>query len=150
MKVDILDSAALQRLESLESSISPWPEVLASSPDSQILTSFARRYYCPHTTAFVVSWDLQTGGVVSAIDYKGPCDVNTKKAHITYVRNGKMVEALSQYASSIIISIYDVISGVHIHDADQPAYKIWTHGESLRFATLKLTRITNWRVGLAP
>ena len=76
--------------------------------------------------------------------------------------NGKMVAVLSRYKSPII-SIYDVVSGVYMHDVyhDPRAnldldsgtlyvYKIWTHGESLRFATPEPMGITIWEVGLAP
>ena len=128
-------------------------------PDSRMLTSFVRRSYC-QAGGFLVSWDLQTGGVVSAIELEGPREMLTGKAYITYSVNGKAVAVLSRYESSTIISIYDVISGVYMHNVDHPAlanpdlpletryvFKIWTHGESLRFATPGSTAITIWEVG---
>ena len=143
--------------------ISPRLEALAFSPDSRILTSFIRGDYSPNTGGFVVSWDLQTGGVVSAIEWKGPCDANVGRAQITFSRNGKMVAVLSRYESSTIVSIYDVVSGVYTHGIDHgalanldlalgalPVYKIWTHGESLRFTSPRHAGIAIWEVGFAP
>ena len=166
MRVDILDSATLQQLQSLEFSrgITPDPEALAFSPDSRMLTSFIRGNYNPGTGGFVVSWDLQTGGVVSAIGWKRPGDAKVWSTHLAYSMNGKMVAVLSRYESSTIISIYDVASGVdNIFDVELGArtnldldlgapyvYKIWAHGESLRFATPEPTGITIWEVELVP
>ena len=128
-----------------------------------MLTSFVRGYYYPDTGGFVVSWDLQTGGVISAIEWRGPRDLEVGRGQIAYFPNGRIVASLSRYSSSTAISIYDVVSGVHMHDVDHLArpnpdpdlrapymYKIWTHGESLRFATPESTGITIWDVGLAP
>ena len=164
-RVCVLDPATLQRLQSFEFSpgMSQRSEVLAFSPDSRTLTSFIRGHYLPFTGGFVVSWDLQTGGVVSAIEWKGPQDAQAGNAHITYSKNGKMVAVLPQYKSFTTISIYDIVVGVHLHDVDLGtrknqklpsgallAYTIWTHGESLRFATPEPTGITIWQVGFTP
>ena len=162
MKVDILDSGTFQRLHSLEfpRETLVYSEAPIFSPDSRMLTSFIRGYHYRDTGGFVVSWDLQTGGVVSAIEWKGPRDTKVGRARITYSMNGKTIAVLSRYTSSTIISIYDVLSGVHTHDIDHLApasalrtpymYKIWAHGESLRFATPGPTGITILEVGFAP
>jgi WD40 repeat protein len=153
-KVHTLDSATLQQLQSLEfpPKTPASPQALIFSPDGRILT-------CSGGTArgaFVTSWDLQTGGVVSAITRRGPG--GQKKSRITYSTNGKTVGVLHHFDFASFISIYDVVSGVHTHDiyhgarkdrhsvADPPPYDIWTHRESLRFATAKQTTITVWEV----
>ena len=161
--VDVLDSTTLERLHRLEppQEMSVYSEALVFSPDSRMLTSFVRNDNLD--TGSVVSWDLQTGGVASVIDWKGPPDTKVGKAHITYLGNGRMIAVLSRYDSSTIISIYDVVSGVHMHDVDHLAltnpdltlespyvYNIWTCGASLRFATPGPTAISVWEVGITP
>lgn len=164
-RVDILDSPTLQRFQNLEFSqkISPPPEALTFSPDSRTLTSFIREHCSPYTTVLVVSWDLQTGGVVSTIEWKGTLDTKVERAQITYSMNGRMVAVLSRYKFSTAISIYDIESGRYTHDIDyrthtnlylgsgtQHVVKIWVHEESLRFATHGPLAITIWEVGFAP
>ena len=165
--VDILDSATLQLLKSLDFPRDVYPSssaALAFSPDCHILTSLLRRYDRPGTeSAFVVSWDLQTGGVVSSIEWQRPHNKAVWGAQIAHSTNGKIAAVLSKDRSSVIISIYDVFSGVYSHDIDYClrtdqdlalgtpcVYKIWTHGESLRFATAGSTTITILEVGFAP
>ena len=160
--VDILDAATLQRLQSFEfSQPSSLPQrALAFSPDSRTLTSFIHCGPLQPAHGIVVSWDLQTGGVVSTIHWEGAAEY-MGYTYIAYSMNGRMVAALCLYQSSTVISIYDIASGVHLHDihnctyADpdfgaQRVYKFWTHGESLRFATPGSKGITIWEVGFAP
>ena len=164
MLVDILDSVTLQRLQSLEFSreIPPHPAALVFSPDSRMLTSFTHNDH-KDQYGFVVSWDLETGGIVSVIERKEHPDTKIGNVHITYSMNGKVVAVLLQYTSSTTISIYNVVSGAYTHDVDHslhknPAlgleapcvYKIWTHEGSLRFATPEPTGIIIWEVGFAP
>ena len=163
--MDILDSVTLRRLQTLEfpREISTRPEALIFSPDSRTLTSLTCNYYQADPGGFVVSWDLQTGGVVSAIEWTGPRDTNVGGTRITYSMDRKVVAVLFRYQSSSIISIYNVVSGVYMHDVDLRAltnqdlvsgapyvYNIWTHGESFRFATTEPEGITIWEVGFAP
>jgi WD40 repeat protein len=155
--VDILDSATLQRLQNLTSSYRSIV-ALAFSPDCRLLT-------CNHfygSVGFIVTQDLQTGGVVSAIWWESPRDRIMGKCQITYLTNGNMVASVYRHSSSTIISIYDVVSGVYMHHVDHLArtnldpdfapyvYNIWAHGESLRFATPESMGITIWEVGLVP
>jgi WD40 repeat protein len=162
--VDILDSATLRPLQSLEFSqeLPLKSEAFAFSPDSRTLTSLVRG----HRNAegwFVVSWDLQTGGVVGAIEWKAPRSSGVEKIYITYSMNGKAVSILSVNGYFAIIPIYDVVSSVHIHNVDhrtrtnpdlrleaQYAYNSWAHGESLRFATLGPAGVTIREVGFTP
>ena len=161
--VEILDSATLQRLQSLEfpSDIAGYPQALIFSPDGQILTCSVCRGYWDREVA-VISWDLQTGGVVSAIKRQGPEAPATGNHCITSSSNGTMVAVLYRYRTAATISIYDVVSGVHLHDVDRGVYTdpnsqvglrlydVWTHGESIRFAAAHPTTVTIWEVGFAP
>lgn len=165
MTMDILDSATLQRIQCVEfSQETPvYPLAFAFSPDSRTLTCSGRDHDDPKQGMFVVTWDLQTGGVVSAIRWQGPNTFMVRNPTITYSKEGRVVGLLYWYHTTVIISVYDIISGVHIHDLDLSAHirhmqdsssgssphfcDIWTHGESLRFATVDPTAITIWEVG---
>ena len=157
--VDILDSATLQRIQRLDLPNKLSLEALAFSPDSRMLTAFVHDDNLG-TGGTIVSWDLQTGGVVSTVECEGPHDSKVWGVHITYSMNGKMVAVLSQHYHSSTISIHDVIHGESMPSVVYGArmnpdldlktcfvYKIWTHGESLRFATPGPMRITIWEVG---
>ena len=167
MRVDILDSATLQRFRSLEFpwELPPLPdtetEALAFSPDSRMLTAFIPGRHYQERNQIVVTWDLQTGGTVSVFERGGFPGIPERNTHVTYSTDGKMV-AVSRpaYESSAAISIYDVVSGVYMFDVDPCAgmnpdpvlealyvYKIWAHGESLRFAAPEPAGITIWEVG---
>ena len=162
-RVDILDSATLQQLQSLKfpRHINTNYEDLVFSPDSRMLTSLVRNRY-KDSGEFIVSWDLQTGGAVSEIRRgisPGPW-ANT--ARITYSTDGKVVAILFQCDTSTTVSIHDVVSGVHMHDVyhslctipDQSfgapyQCKIWAHGELFRFAAPEPKGISIWEVGFA-
>ena len=111
------------------------------------------------TLILILTWDLQTGGVVSTIARQGVDD--QYKSRVTYSRDGRTIGVLHCNPTPII-SIYDVVSGAHTHDVhhgapevhrqetDQPSYDIWTHEGSLRFVTADETTITIWEVGFTP
>ena len=77
---------------------------------------------------------------------------------ITFSIGGKIVAVLSRYFTSVTISIYDVVSGVYMHDLDLQAYMdpqpvpygIWAHGQSFRFVTPGRLGVTIWEIGSAP
>ena len=160
----VLDSATLQRLQILEAprEISLLPCRLIFSPDSRILTCCSSDYKQP----FVVSWDLQTGGVVGVITWQRPewnitVDFHdAKTVTITYSADGKMVGVFYCYLSvndnyrvTTNLSICDVASGVYMHSHSFDGGEIllpnniWTHGESLQFVTAGAKTITIWEVG---
>ena len=220
LMVDILDSATLERLQTLETpqGISRFHTALAFSPDSRVLTCSSGGGYGSNQELHAVSWDFQTGGIVSIIRWRGFGRDTIGRPSITYSTNGRMVGVCYWYPGSAMISIHDVVSGVHMHShslgcpfvkADispnnspaldvgsvsdggsasdsssvsdtgsvsdnslvsrnnpapnegpvsskdpvsvssnsQVSNNIWTHGESLRFATVGLTTITIWEVG---
>ena len=159
--VDILDSTTLQRLQTLEfpQDVPVSPNALVFSPDSHILTCAGSVYnvrnQTPFQTSFVVSWDLQTGGVASVIRLQRPewrfCGIPS----MAYSVDGKMVGVhcnSGNCTSSIFIC--DVSSGVLIHPhsyKDEISLKdsiwalrnpIWTHRESLHFVTADKATIT--------
>ena len=147
MRAEILDSVTLQRLQSLEFSLekSIHSSFLAFSPDGRMLTSFARPLHHDDMEGFVISWDLQTGGIVGAIECKANNGTRLWNSRITHSMNGQMVALLTRYEFSTVISVYGVVSGIHTHDIYHNAwanpdltlgapfiYDIWTHRESLR------------------
>ena len=161
--VNVLDSATLHLLQSLKFSQESLlePMALAFSPDSRTLTSFLCGY--PDTRWFVVSWDLQTGGVVGAIEWGGLRYSNSNFAYMTHSTSGETVAILSVLDRSVSISIYDISSSVYMHDVFRRApsniglssispncYNIWTHGELLRFSTPEPTGITIREVAFTP
>jgi len=115
--VDILDSAFLQRLQTLDTpqGIHTSRRSFAFSPGSRMLSCSSMGSFRQNRKLSLVSWDLQTGGIVSVIrgeqldrDIKG---IPT----MTYSTNGKMVGICYWYPDPAVISIYDVVSGVHMH-----------------------------------
>ncbi|KAF9786304.1 hypothetical protein BJ322DRAFT_780531 [Thelephora terrestris] len=158
MTVDILDSVTLQRLQSLK--CAPGMEnfahckALIFSPDSHLLTCVGSLY----PNVCIVSWDLQTGGVVSAIteDDQQPGWLPV----VTYSNNGKMIGVSDLYTGYFMISIYDVVSGIHMYNIEPAVHggfypsgrvlAVWTHGESLRVATTEPEPITIWEVRFTP
>ena len=154
MAIGILDSVTFQQLQTLEfpQTISKSSRALSFSPDGCILTCFSQGYKgCFNGELFVVSWDLQTGGVASIIRWQAPEQSVVGNPSITYSANGKIVGILHQHCGGANIFICDVASGVYMHShplsSDIPLSKgIWTHGESLQFATADTTTITIWAV----
>jgi WD40 repeat protein len=163
MVVDILDSMTLQKVQTLKLKDECYPNnrALSFSPDSHMLTS--GHFSTWPFEAFVVTWDLQTGGIISAINKSLNVHYPTN-TFITYSTNGKMVGILYQDYFTFIISIYNVVSGVHMQDVYHYTHNnptpyhlpdfqywcnIWTQGGSLRFATTTPMAITIWEVRFA-
>ena len=165
MRVEILDSATLQLLQNLEFSLekSTCSSFLAFSPDGRMLTSVIRPLRRNYMGGFIISWDLQTGGIISAIQCNANNATEVWTARITHSMNGQMVALLTLYESSTVISVYDIVSGIHTHDIyhitfTNPdltlgtpfVYDIWTHKESLRFAIAGPTEIEIREVVFTP
>ena len=148
--VDVLDSATLQRLQTLEI-----PQAMS--------TSFARPVFSPDSRslclstshgheASIVSWDLQTGGIASIIRWPARVILG---APITYSANGRMVGIFHRrpgHSKESHIPICDVVSGVPIYsrpfnDVVPLSGYLWAHDESLRFATGDAATFTIWEVG---
>ena len=162
VKLEILDSVTLQKLQSLEFPEGGRNMSLTFSPDSHVLTASGTHQGTP----LVVCWDLQTGGVAGVIrdqpgsgNQAGSGDQAGSRTHvrsrnragsgypavehpIAYSTNGKMITVprYDRNARAIIISIYDAVSYQYMHDLHpitNPIYRgLWVYGESLRFATI--------------
>ncbi|KAF9646640.1 hypothetical protein BDM02DRAFT_2987686 [Thelephora ganbajun] len=95
-----------------------------------------------------MSWDLQTGGLVGAIELE---DIRTCLS-VTYSVCGTMFATLFHSGPAFVISVHNVLFGMHIYSRSvdgRPLNEIWTHGEYLRFATMESGSITTWEVGFA-
>ena len=155
--VDVLDSATLQRLQTLESpqDVSIDWRLLAFSPDSRLLTCCSGPCSCSlDEELFAVNWDLQTGGVANVIRLRPKFECSTMRS-IAYSTDGKMAGVLYYDYLRLRhsgIFVIDVTSHMLVHshslnDTRPLSKRIWTHGESLRFATADATTITIWEVG---
>ena len=152
MTVDLLDPVTLQKFKSLEFQFSSIGTLLFS-PDGHMLTASGHLGF---EEVFVVSWDLQTGGVVSTtkhplsvggyslsthpkpsrpFSYLEPCG--------TYSADGKFVGIYCWWGyndtTTSEILIFDVTTGMHMHSHlissgfEQARGNIWTQGESFQF-----------------
>lgn len=153
--MDILDSVTLQHLQTLKSppGISTVHRALTFSPDSHILTcSSGSSSAFLDQELFVVSWDLQTGGIASVIRWKGPAQDDLGNTSITYSADGRMVGVLHQYPNTARIFICAIASGKYmgfhlLNDGILLSNDIWTHGESMQYTTTNTAAIIIWEIG---
>jgi len=144
-RVEILDAATLMRLTVLEFPMGDLDHTnwLIFSPDGRLLTSFV---YC-EVGGKLISWDLQTGVVVSAIS----AEEERNYRSIAYSACGTIFGFLS-HGSDVTVNTYNVLSGTHIcsHLVEGLVKgEIWAHGECLRFTTVTPESITTWEAGFA-
>jgi len=148
---EVLDAVTLERLHTFTH---PFSEIgwLSFSPDGRSLTWINSGDNGSGTT-----WDLQTGGRISVI----PPILNTPSMFFssTCSTDGKMVAVagfrnLGNFTDVTIIFTYNLVSGTHVYSHLAPeghtVAQLWTHGEFLRFATVKPGSITIWEVGFTP
>jgi len=143
---EVLDAVTLERLQTFAHPSSD-TGCLSFSPDGRLLTRI-NDIYGGSTT-----WDLQTGGRISAIP-SIPDTFRLKHSSSTYSMDGNIVavacRGLDNNAVTAIYT-YNLISGTHTHfhqvSGGRIVAQIWTHGEFLRFATVKPGSITIWQVG---
>ena len=135
-EVLVLDAATLEQLHTMhtmhpQNKGAIW-STLVFSPDGHLLTGL--RSNC------IVSWDLQTGGLISSINTARTSSCGS----MTYSKCGTMLGVLF-YESTIIT--YNILSGTQIslHSVNKPV-NIWTHGEYLLFAVVVSGSITIWEV----
>ena len=141
--IQILDAVTLKQLK-LFMPPHHFTELLAFSPESRLLTwvSFGGREF--------VSWDVQTGVLVSKISIEEKSALNVHS--ITHSWSGTMFGVLSQDCSSTSIDTYNTPSCTPICNHQIKGLvigTIWTCGECLQFATLQPGFITMWEVGFA-
>ena len=106
------------------------------STDGHLLTGYSHFKHCS-----IVSWDLQTGGLISNIRTKEILECNS----VSHSGCGTMLGGL--FGNSSIIT-YNILSGTQIssHVLQRFISIIWTCGESLQFATMEPGSITIWEV----
>ncbi|KAF9643640.1 hypothetical protein BDM02DRAFT_3272924 [Thelephora ganbajun] len=142
--IEVLDAVTLKRVTTF------YPPAfqtlwLVFSPNTRLLTWYGG------PPMEVISWDLQTGGLVSSIALELPRGF-IDCASVTYSTCGTMIAGLFYGGSTFTIFICNVLFGTHIysHSAEgQTLPEIWTHGECLRFATIDSGSIVAWEVRFA-
>ena len=111
---------------------------LGFSPDGHTLTQLGR--------GKLISWDFQTGSLVSII-HAGELGANSHE--FTHSIDGKMLAIASKYKNPTTINTYDLISGAHKYPCHVPegyiSAPIWTHGEFLHLVTVRQGFITIWQ-----
>lgn len=144
-KIAILDAVTLKQLSTTCAAHQLGYSVdLTFSPDGRMLTGNSRT---ATSTNYAVSWDHQTGGLVSGINIGK--DAGSYRS-MTYSECGTMFGVLFKGARCPTIIAYNVSSGspVSSHSVKESvANTIWTHGKRLRFATVELRSIVIWEVG---
>ena len=134
----ILDAVTLKQLHTMQPqnlNIDDWSNLIYS-PDGHFLTGYS------YLKGLIVSWDLQTGGLISEINVG---DWSSCRS-ISYSRCETMLEGL--FWSNTII-IYNILSGIEMtsHSVPESVHDtIWAHGECLRFAAAESGSITIWEV----
>ena len=161
--VDVLDSATLQRLQTLElpPRLSTMGKILAFSPDGRVLTySSCDPNFDKSKLASVISWELQTGGVIGVVQEAQISD-RFLPPSIAHSENGKIVGISRSYRAdggpepdSVEISIFDVASSIFLgshllYRHSSLSDGIWFQRNSLRFATADRMAITIWEVGFS-
>ena len=146
LTVEVLDAATLKRLHTFNTALNDNPTVtwLSFSPDSRFLTGFGRAEH--------INWDLQTGGRVNTF----PSRLDETYMYFissTYSTDGKMVAVAYKVRSDndiFVITTYDLLSGTQAGSRrlseGRIVTPIWSHGECLRFCTVKPGYITIWEV----
>jgi WD40 repeat protein len=147
--IGILDAVTLERLHTFAHHMTEEVRWLSFSPDSHSLA------HCCAGEHGLITWDLQTGGRIGHITPTS----NPHSAQYfssTYSVDGTMFAVAyrnrnEDYTTFTAISTYNLVSGTHIYSHRAPEGRIvpsiWTHGECLRFATVKPGSITIWEVG---
>ena len=141
--ISILDAATLEPLNTFKSPRDSTLTRLGFSPDGRTLTKL-------HDSKFT-SWDLQTGipmGTVSLAEAQ-KWGMYYDPFLFAHSMDGKAL-AVSNPSSPdpTLIDTYDISSGTHTCSYRAPEgciiSPLWTHGECLRFVTVKPGSITIW------
>ena len=107
---------------------------IAFSPGSHLLTA--------HFGKKIISWDLQTGGLLSNMDTK----THNPYYSMTYSRCETMVAGSSGYGH---IDIYNIPSGIYVSSHKIPrdiVEPIWTLDKYIQFATIESGSIIMWQI----
>ena len=139
--VEVRDAVTLNPLSTFRSPPG-FRALLTFSPDSRLLTQL--------THEGPVTWDLQTGGSIRATLPKG-LSSGFSDTSSTYSVDGKIlaIPCWDKSRQATFIATYDLFSlCTYPHPVPEGRLlnPIWTHGEFLRFATVKPGQITIWQV----
>ena len=139
--VVILDAVTLKPLHTMhpEHQWIAWDN-LVFSPDSHLLAGYSYSHEC------IVSWDLQTGGLISSISTSGTRRCNS----MSYSGYGTMLGGLFDQGTIIT---YNISSGkqISLHSVQGfIASTIWTDHEFLQYAIVEPGTITIWEVSFTP
>ena len=138
--VVILDAVTLKSLHTMHPQHQwvSWDK-LVFSPDSYLLAGYSYSHDC------IISWDLQTGGLISNISTSGTRRCNS----MSYSGYGTMLGGLFDQET---IVTYNVFSGKQISFHSVQGFMsgtIWTQGEYLQFAIMEPGAVTIWEVSFA-
>ena len=144
-EVRTIDAVTLQQLHRFLTHYDG-PPCLSFSPDSHQLTQVSGH-------GQLTSWDLQTGGLVSTIPLE-PHISDRGRFSSTRSLDGNVV-ALAHLdwddPTHTAISTYDLLSKRYMTtfsiSGSQIVAPLWTHGDSLQFATILPELIVVWEVG---
>ena len=135
----LLDAVTLKQLQKIHlHKQRPLWAYISFSPGSHLLTAYSSRLEC------IVSWDIQTGGLLSNINIPGySCN------SVSYSECETMIGG--SFSNNTIL-IHNVISGICLssHPIKEPLVETtWTCGEYLQFATIESgsKSIAMWQVG---
>jgi len=146
-RIEIRDAVTLERLHAFAHPQEVDHQWLSFSPDSRSLTHFS------HSGHGITTWDLQTGGRISIIP-STPNRFLQWYSSSAYSMDGNVVAVAHsdpENRVNTVISTYNLLSGTHIYShcvwEEHVGAPIWTHGEYLRFVTVKPRSIVIWEVG---
>ena len=139
--VEVLDAVTLNRLNTFK--LSPFGNLSSAcsfSPDTRFLTKI--------DGGALVSWDLQTGTPVRT--HLPELDLYSGIFSATYSPDRNMFAVAYRSSDGVFINTYDLLSGTHKGphriSGGRVINLIWTHSDSLRFATTQGGCITIWEV----
>ena len=142
-EVAILDAVTLEQLyTTCPASQLSYSVGLLFSPDGCFLTGHS---YAASSANHIVSWDLQTGGLIGDI-----CIDSGPYQSISYSGCGTMFGVLFKGTGAPTIMTYNTLSGARISShlvGESIANTIWTHDECLQFTTVEAGSVTIWEVG---
>jgi len=144
--IEILDAVTLGLLNTFVGTYN-YTIHLAFSPNGRFLTLLDRY-------GGLTSLDLQTGGLVGTIP-PNPGMFHMGSCSSTYSLDGKAFAVACVDGIGIVttIYIYNLLSMTHTYFhriSEETGGPIWTHGECIRFVTVKSGSITTWEISFTP
>ena len=144
-KVRVLDAVTLVQLYTVQTpgEGDHWGS-LSFSPGSNLLTGNSTSLHS------LITWDLQTGGIVSKIDMTGMCFSMIYSG--CGAKLGVLFGELSTSVCGLIkhtINTYNIISGTQIFSCSVPGIvhsTMWIFGECLQFAVTESGSISIWGI----